>query len=491
MKNLMLFTAIILTYHSALLSQVPDTMWTKTYGGTDYDVGNSVQQTSDGGYIITGKALSFSAGNYDVGLLKTDSYGNLQWLKLFGGTNEDCGNSVLQTSDGGYIVVGYTFSFDIGAGDLWLIKTDSNGNLTWSKTFGGTSGDIGVSIQQISGGGYIIAGSTASFGAGLGDVWLIKTDSSGNEIWSKTFGGTDWDIAASVTVTSDGGYVVTGNQSSISVGNTDVGLLKADSNGNLLWFRNFGGTQNDGGNCVKETTDGGFIITGYTASFTAGGNDVWLIKTDSDGVQQWSKSFGGTQNDAGYSVVQSQDGGYVVAGVTNSFGAGGADIGLLKTDSLGNLIWITSIGGPNADVAKDIKLTSDGGYIITGATNSFGAGLDDVWLVKLEPDITSVEENVIVKDYILKQNYPNPFNPTTTIKWQQPETGFVTLKIYDVLGKEVITLVNEELISGMHETVFDASRLSSGIYLYQLKAEDPSTSSGHGFIQTKKMILLK
>ena len=491
MKNLHLFITIVFFYQSQLLSQIPDTMWTKTYGGTDYDVGYSVQQTSDGGYIITGKALSFSAGSYDVGLLKTAPNGNLEWLKLFGGTNEDCGNSVMQTTDGGYIVVGYTFSFDIGAGDLWLIKTDSNGNLAWSKTFGGTNGDIGVSIQQISAGGYIIAGSTASFGAGQGDVWLIKTDSSGNEIWSKTFGGTDWDIAASVTVTSDGGYVVTGNQSSISAGSTDVGLLKTDTNGNLLWFRNFGGVQEDGGYCVKETSDGELIITGYTSSFTAGKKDVWLIKTNSEGIQQWSKSFGGDENDVGYSVVQSQDGGYVVAGVTNSFGAGSADIGLLKTDSLGNLIWITSIGGPNADVATDIMLTSDNGYIITGSTASFGVGLDDVWLVKLEPDITSVEENFIVEDYILEQNYPNPFNPSTTIKWQQPETGFVTLKIYDVLGREITTLVDEELSAGIHQTIFDASSLSSGVYFYQIKAGEPSTSSGQSFIQTKKMILLK
>jgi hypothetical protein len=483
MKNLFLLMALVLSYHSVLLSQIPDTMWTKTYGGTDYDVGYSVQQTSDGGYIITGKALSFSAGNYDVGLLKTDSYGNLQWLKLFGGTNEDCGKSVLQTTDGGYIVVGYTDSFGLGLSDLWLIKTYSDGNLAWSKTFGGTNGDRGQSIQQISGGGYIIAGSTASFGAGLGDVWLIKTDSSGNEIWSKTFGGTNWDLGLSITVTSDGGYVVTGYQVSISAGGEDVGLLKTDTDGNLLWFRNFGGTENDGGEDVKETSDGGFIITGYTASFTAGQKDVWLIKTDSEGIQQWSKSFGGTLHDVGYSVVQSQDGGYIVAGVTNSFGAGGADMGLLKTDSLGNLIWITSIGGPNVDLATDIMRTSDGGHIITGSTDSFGAGLDDVWLVKLEPDITSVEENFILKDFDLSQNYPNPFNPKTVISYQLPVGSNVALKVFDLLGREVATLVDEYNPAGSYEVNFNAKELSSGIYFYTMNAGS--------FVQTKKMILLR
>jgi hypothetical protein len=483
MKNLMLLIAFVLTYHSALLSQIPNTMWTETYGGTDYDIGYSVQQTSDGGYIVTGKALSFSAGHYDVGLLKTDSYGNLQWLKLFGETDEDCGNSVKQTTDGGYVVVGYTYSFGLGVSDLWLIKTDSNGNLVWSKTFGGTGGDIGVSVQQISGTGYIIAGSTNSFGAGQGDVWLIKTDFSGNEIWSKTFGGTDWDLGMSVTVTSDGGYVVTGNQSSISAGNTDVGLLKTDSDGNLLWFRAYGGVQEDGGNCVKETSDGGFIITGYTASFTAGGKDVWLIKTDSEGIQEWSKSFGGAENDAGYSLVQSQDGGYIVAGVTNSFGAGSTDIGLLKTDSLGNLIWITSIGGANADVATDIKLTSDGGYILTGFTDSFGAGLSDVWLVKLEPDLTSVEENFIIKDYNLSQNFPNPFNPNTVISYQLPIGSNVTLKVFDLLGREVATLMDDYKTAGSYKVDFSGNGLTSGIYFYQLKAGS--------IVETKKMILLK
>jgi len=483
MKNLLLLIAVVLSYHPALLSQILDTMWTKTYGGTDYDIGNSVQQTSDGGYIITGAAKSFSAGDYDVGLLKTDPNGNLVWLKMFGGPNLDVGYSVQQTTDGGYIIAGKTESYSLGLGDVWLFKTDSTGNLVWSKTFGGTLDEYGSSVKQIAGGGYIIAGSTTSFGYGSADVWLLKTDPIGNLVWSKTLGGINLDIGLSVAVASDGGYVVTGRQSSISAGGEDVGLLKTDTDGNLLWFRNFGGTENDGGEDVKETADGGFIITGYTASFTLGQKDVWLIKTDSEGIQQWSKSFGGTLNDVGYSVVQSQDGGYIVAGVTNSFGAGSADMGLLKTDSLGNLIWITSIGGPNADVATDIMRTSDGGYIITGVTDSFGAGLDDVWLVKLEPDITSVEKNLITKNYNLSQNYPNPFNPNTIIRWQQPETGLATLKIYDVLGREVTTLVNEELSAGEYKVEFNGNGLTSGIYFYKLKSGS--------FVETKKMILLK
>ena len=205
----------------------------RTYGGSDWDDGSSVQQTSDGGYIIAGYTKSFGAGG-DVYLIKTDANGNLLWQKTYGGSGYDDGTSVKQTSDGGDIIAGWTESFGVGGRNVYLIKTDANGNLLWQKTYGGSDYDWVFSVQQTSDGGYIIAGLTESFGAGGRDVYLIKTDADGNLLWQKTYGGSDDDCGTSVQQTSDGGYIIAGYTFSFGAGEGDVYLIKTDANGNVL-----------------------------------------------------------------------------------------------------------------------------------------------------------------------------------------------------------------------------------------------------------------
>jgi hypothetical protein len=387
--------------------------------GDDFvsDSGKSFQQTSDGGYIITGWTESFLGGGYnswDVYLVKTNSLGVEEWSRTFGGANHDRGSSVQQTSDGGYIITGHTQSFGAGIVDAWLIKTDEDGDTcdysvdgncenimegTFAMTFGGTNADGGDSVQQTSDGGYIITGSTQSFGNNA-EGWLIKTDESGNTCdysvsgnceniiegtFARTFGGTGGDYGDSVQQTSDGGYIITGNTGSFGAGSFDVYLVKTDSLGVEEWSQTFGGAGNDRGDSVQQTTDGGYIITGLTVSFGAGSWDVYLVKTDSLGVEEWSRTFGGAGNDRGWSVQQTTDGGFIITGRTSSFGAGSADVYLVKTDADGNELWSQTFGGANNEEGHSVQQTSDGGYAITGFTGSFGAaGLADKWLIKTD-----------------------------------------------------------------------------------------------------------
>jgi nicotinamide riboside kinase len=355
----------------------------KTYGGAYNDEATSVQQTSDGGYIVAGGTYSFGAGSRDIFLIKTDAIGNIIWAKTYGGTGWDDAYSVQQTSDGGYIVAGRTDSFGAGSRDIFLIKTDANGNIIWAKTYGGTNYDEAYSVQQTSDGGYIVAGYTWSFGAGSRDLFLIKTDASGNIIWAKIFGGTGGGEAYSVQQTSDGGYIVAGYTFSFGAGYSDIFLIKTDASGNVQWAKTYGGTSYDGAYSVQQTSDGGYIVAGTTWSFGAGSYDIFLIRTDANGNIIWAKTYGGTNDDYALSIQQTSDGGYIVACWTWSFGAGYSDALLVKTDANGNLQWAKTYGGTYWDGAFPVQQTPDGGYIVAGHTTFVGAG-DDIFLIKTD-----------------------------------------------------------------------------------------------------------
>jgi hypothetical protein len=441
-----------------------------TFGGTGDENANSVQQTNDGGYIITGSASSFGAGGIDAYLLKMNAAGDTLWTKTFSGTNSNNsdnslqqsngesyiidGSSVIkfdaggneisrkqfwsqdvrktndggyivngsyliltnddgtetwgraidgqqQTKDGGYIITGSTSSVGEGIYEIFLIKNIVSGDTIWIKPLDKTNNDYGNSVQQTNDGGYILAGSRLiKTDADGNEIWskaifsrdvkqaddggyiingsrLIKTDAAGNEIWSKAIGGQD------VKQTNDGGYIITGKTYSVSI-YPDVDLIKTTADGDTMWRKIFGGTKEDIGSAVQQTNDGGYIITGATFSFGAGHGDVYLIKTTETGDTMWIKTFGGIQRDEGVAVQQTDDGGYIIVGFTYSFGAGGKDVYLIKTTATGETMWTKTFGGAGNDRGNSVQQTSDGGYIITGETLSFGAGNADVFVIKTD-----------------------------------------------------------------------------------------------------------
>jgi len=362
----------------------PSSHFCKAIGGKNDDRGKSLIQTSDGGYVIAGETYSFGAGGYDVYVVKLDANGNLQWTTTIGGPESDGGNSLTQTSDGGYAIAGYTSSFGAGEWDFYVVKLDANGNLQWTTTIGGPGNEISESLIQTSDGGYAIAGLTQSFGAGKWDVYVVKLDANGNLQWTTTIGGPGNEISESLIQTSDGGYIIAGTTTSFGVGEADVYVVKLDANGNLQWTTTIGGKNTEEGFSLIQTSDGGYAIAGSTTSFGAGGRDVYVVKLDANGNLQWTKTIGGKKEDLGLSLIQTSDGGYAITGYTQSFGAGEEDVYVVKLDAKGNLQWTKTIGGENDDWGYPLIQTAGGGYAIAGDTKSFGAGKRDVYVVKLD-----------------------------------------------------------------------------------------------------------
>lgn len=356
--------------------------WNRTYGGPYGDGAWSLQGTRDGGYIIPGYTSSLGQGS-DLWMIKVDPIGEKQWDKTFGGSGEDVGYSVIQTRDGGYVIAGTTKSYGIGNEYLWLIRTDPNGTRMWDRTFGGfvsSSGDGAWSVNETKDGSYIITGYVRSFGAGAKDLWLVKTDSQGKKLWDKTFGGSKDDVGMSVVEAGDNGYVVAGRTASYGSGKDDIWLIKTDLSGKEQWNRTFGGSEDDVGLQVLETPDG-YVVTGRTESEGAV-ERAFLLKTDLSGKKQWEKTY--DKDSSSLSVQQTADGGFVLAGHIESKESG-RDAWLAKTDALGEEQWSMNLGGPGQDMAASAIGSSDGGYAVAGITNSYGAGAEDAWLVKVGP----------------------------------------------------------------------------------------------------------
>jgi hypothetical protein len=428
--------------------------WTRTYGGTGWEQGSFVQQTTDGGYIVVGYTESFGAGGGDIYFIKTNASGDTLWTKTYGGTSSDLGWSVRQTTDGGYIVAGYTESFGAGFYDVYLIKTNATGDTLWTRTYGGTGYDFVYSVQQTTDGGYILAGYTNSFGHGAEDVYLIKTNATGDTLWTKTYGGTNNDKGYYVQQTNDGGYIIIGTTWSFrDTLKGDVYLIKTNAGGDTLWTRTYGGTDYEDGSSVQQTTDGAYIAVGTTFSSGDTLGDVYLIKANANGDTLWTRIYGGAKFDYGSFVQQTADGGYIIAGGTKSYGAGNDDSYLIKTNAFGDTLWTRTYGGAANDYGYCVQRTIDGGYIIVGETFSFGDSVQ-VYLIKTDSlGNVGVEENRQGAKGPRRQGVtakPNPFISFARVPGHEAER----FSLYDISGRLVGTCKGDRVGEGLGAGVY-------------------------------------
>jgi len=393
-KPLMILSVVLLGALASVFSipkssGAPTITWNQTYGGSDTDQAMIAIQTDDAGYLIAGRTSSFCVyPDYDnFWLVKVNASGNMQWNKTYGGIDREEAYSLVQTDDGGYVIAGFTGSYGAGEDDAWLVKIDALGDVQWNKTYGGLNNDYAHSVIKTEDGGFAVIGFTSfsNWEDRYYDVWLIKTDALGNMQWNKTYGGTGYDEGYSIVQTSDGGYALGGSTASFGSDGNNYWLIKVDDLGVVQWNRTYGGAGDDRAYSMVQAGDGGFAIGGVTGSFGAGDLDFWLVRTDSSGNAQWNKTYGGTDFDHAYSLVQTADGGYAMTGVTQSFGISG-DIWLVKTDSSGVMQWNRTYGGIRYDWANSLIQTADGGYAIAGSAESFftWSGGDDFWLVKTD-----------------------------------------------------------------------------------------------------------
>lgn len=390
--------------------------WQKLLGGTSDDVASAIQQTADGGYIVAGESdsndgiVTGNHGDGDIWVVKLNNLGNVAWQKTLGGSSLEQFFSIHQTTDGGYIVAGYTGSNDgdvtgnHGGYDAWVVKLDAAGNISWQKALGGSANDAAYDIKQTAEGGYIVAGYTysadgnVSSNNGNEDAWVVKLDANGNISWEKALGGSSYEFAQSIQQTTDGGYIMAGHS---SLNNFDIWIVKLDAGGNISWQNTYGGSNHDAVNSIQQTTDGGYIMAAFTKSNDGdvsgnhGGFDIWIIKLDDSGNISWQKTLGGSNDEAAYTIRQTTDGGYIVSGDTNSNDGdvtgsyGSDDAWVLKLNSTGSISWQKVLGGSDDDVAYAISQTIDGHYIVAGYTYSTDGDVNgnngeaDFWVLKL------------------------------------------------------------------------------------------------------------
>ena len=483
--------------------QAPEIDWQRCYGGSAFEEGHAVVQTSDGGYAIAG-ARENGANGWDYFVVKVDASGNPEWQRMYGGTDEDKAYALRQTPDGGYIVTGYSrsnngdVSGNNGQADCWVVKLDAGGDIEWQRSFGGPGFDAGYDVILTVDAGYLItawtdqAGGDVSEHNGSIDFWIVKLYGDGSIEWERSFGGSGADLVRSAVVTSDGGYLIVGATESADghvtdpMGDWDMWVLKLDGAGDLQWQRTYGGSDGDGAGAVVLVSEGGYLVAGSTSSTDGdvsesfGNGDLWLVRIDALGELIWQRSYGGSSVEWSNGIVAVANG-YVMAGSTDSsdgditgYQGGFYDYWLIRVDLEGELIWQRCLGGPGDDRAGALDATADGGYIVAGLSSSNGGDVTscfpgyDLWVVKLATDPTGIEEQGPLSALAV---YPVPTAGELTLSADLASPGHVRVQLFGLAGQLYMQLYDAYRPAGRWTLERSLADLPSGVYMLRISVD--------------------
>lgn len=487
----------------------PAIEWQRTFGGTLDDTSASIAETSDGGYILCGTTYSNNGhvtgnhGNGDIWVVKLNATGDIQWQRCLGGSQPDIGRSVLPLADGGYLVLGSTRSNDGDASgnhgmvDIWLVRLNASGTPVWQRCYGGSLNDVPFGIKPTPDGGYIIAGESRSSdgdltsNAGFADYWVLKIDSDGDIQWQRSYGGSGGDTAYAIELTTDGGYILNGLSTSTDgdvtnapvagAGPENYWVVKLDALGNIQWQRPCGGSNTDYGFSVAQLDDGTYVAFGTSYSTdgdvtdSRGGGDYWLVRLTSTGMPVGYLSFGGSNNDAGAEIIQAHANGLLLSGASASNDGdveenfGSFDGWLVRTHPNGTIAWRLTIGGGQSDGLGVISLSNDGGYVVIGTSRSSDGGIpgnqggSDVWVVKLGADPVGLDELHPLDARVV---HPNPCNTHLFISSALPGLGPVRWSVVDRSG----SIVAQGILASLLEPV-PTEHLARGQYVLQFESE--------------------
>lgn len=387
--------------------------WNKTYGGAQNDCCMSVKETSDGNYLLGGYTYSYGAGEDDFWIIKTTNDGDTIWTNFYGGAGQDECYSVIETTDSMYLFAGGTDSYGAGNYDCWLIKTDANGDSLWTKTIGSSAVDLAAKVIELKDGNYLLCGTT--YMSGNADFYIVKINSSGDTVWTRRYGGPSTDMCKGIMETTDSFIVACGWTYSYGAGDADYWLLKMNQNGDTLWTRTHGGPYADICNGIIETNDKNYLMAGYTENSPGGETDFYILKTDTSGEKLWTETYGDTMWQTCLSVLEANNGDLYLGGST--YNVLDYNYYLVMADSLGGNAVVKTFGwtgASNNDEMRSMALTSDSSFLLAGKTKSIGSGGEDMWLIKMT-DMTCEEFSIMPQlKYMSEDTINLIWHPTWT-----------------------------------------------------------------------------
>ncbi|MCF8258432.1 MAG: T9SS type A sorting domain-containing protein [Flavobacteriales bacterium] len=484
--------SILLIFFGISGSTTAQEQFIRTYGSTGYDVGRTVLQTEDGGYLLLTNTSSFGLNNTQIMLVRVNDRGDHLWNKFYGGELADVGGSIVRTGDGGLVITGYTQTAD-STYNLSVFRTDAEGELMWTKRYGGTAWDFGKKVVAMSDGGFVIVGQTHSRGEGQGDAILMRFNTDGDTLWTRTYGGPMPDGAESVALSADGGFVIAGFTESFGNGMKDAWMLRVDVDGNEVWAKSFGGEEDDFAYGVIATSDGGFALCGSTAQGEYGGQNFYVVKVRADGELDWDPEIStssGPNDDVWTDIIYNESTGELTTcGYSANPLISGADENMYisrRYSSGGWWAFLTRVyGGAGNDRAYGLIQTTDGGYALVGETDGFLDRFQDIMLVKVSNNGDGVPFTVDVQEVVVEGDnydivlYPNPTHGQSTLHlegfdiWASRLGGSVTLQIYDVAGR----MIHQQLIS-KQDTQLSLKNAAPGIYTYRVMAGQHQVVAG-------------